>query len=145
MLHLQHTHPECQHIVPTPLPPDMGHHQLLPGYCDCCLTGLPASTFNSPLPLHHRTARMTLSKQDRTFYNSTQNPKMPHPFHSEEKPVITTCTRRYSVQFVPSENSFPNYSAPCLLSSYTAERFPSQDLCVDLNTLLKQLLSCLHQ
>lgn len=39
-----------------------------------------------PLYLEGKTARMILPNQDRTFYNSTQNPKMPHPFHSELKP-----------------------------------------------------------
>lgn len=122
MLHLQHTHAACQHIAPTPLPPDMGRCQLLPGYSGSCLTGLPASIFNSPLPLHHKTARMILSKQDRTFYNSTQNPKMPHPSHFRGKTkVITTCTRCYSVQSVPSENSFPA-TLPCAYSPPTQQR-----------------------
>lgn len=110
----------------------------------------PCVTFNSPLPLHHNTARTILSKQDRTFYNSTQNPKMLHPFHSEEKPK--------SLQHVPGAmqyNSCPQRThflllCPLLTLLPHSREAPSSGPLHRLfippeHTSLKQLPSCLHQ
>lgn len=40
---------------------------------------------------------MLVSVKDRSFYNSAQNPAMPHPLPSKVK-VLTTHTRHYSIQ-----------------------------------------------